>query len=360
MPGFVIRDIAPEDLDDFQRAAVHLDSVNLPDDREALARIVERSRRSFAAVAAGAAEPPAKDRCYVFVAAERDSGRVVGTSMIFPQHGSRKAPHVYFDVLEEERYSETLDRHFAHRVLRIGYNYKGLTEVGGLVVLPELRRNPERLGRLLMSVRFLYIARHRAAFRDEVLSELMPPLEPDGTSLLWESLGRKFTGLTYQEADRLSQDNKEFIRTLFPQDPLYTTLLPAHVQELIGKVGPETKAVEKVLREVGFSYAHRIDPFDGGPHFHARTDDITLVRNTRAARVSDAAPTGGASDGVPAIVARERAEAPFFLAARTVLSADTPAGAAAGGEGATLALEPGVRDALQVAPGDEIAYLRLT
>ena len=133
-----------------------------------------------------------------------------------------------------------------------------------------------------MSVRFLYIARHRAAFRDEVVSELMPPLEPDGTSLLWESLGRRFTGLSYQEADRLSQDNKEFIRTLFPQDPLYASLLPPHVQELIGEVGPGPRAVEKMLREIGFSYAHRIDPFDGGPHFHARTDDITLVRGTRA------------------------------------------------------------------------------
>jgi hypothetical protein len=229
MAGFLIRDIAPEDLDDFQRAAVHLDSVNLPDDRDALAQIIERSRRSFAAAASGASEPAAKDRCFVFVAADRDSGQVAGTSMIFPQHGSRKAPHVYFDVIEEARYSETLDRHFAHRVLRIGYNYKGLTEIGGLVVLPEFRRHPDRLGRLLMSVRFLYIARHRAAFRDEVLSELMPPLEPDGTSLLWESLGRKFTGLDYQEADRLSQDNKEFIRSLFPQDPLYASLLPAHV-----------------------------------------------------------------------------------------------------------------------------------
>jgi arginine N-succinyltransferase len=196
MSGFLIRDIAPDDLDDFQKAAVHLDSVNLPDDRDALARAIERSQRSFAAVASGASEPPAKDRCLVFVAEERERGEVVGTSMIFPQHGNRKAPHVYFDVLEEERYSETLDRHFAHRVLRIGYNYKGLTEVGGLVVRPEFRRHPERLGRLLMSVRFLYIARHRAAFRDEVLSELMPPLQPDGTSLLWESLGRMFTGHT--------------------------------------------------------------------------------------------------------------------------------------------------------------------
>ena len=361
MAAFVIRDIAPEDLDDFQRAAVHLDSVNLPDDREALARIIERSRRSFAAVATGASEPAAKDRCFVFVAADRDSGRVVGTSMIFPQHGSRKAPHVYFDVLEEERYSETLDRHFVHRVLRIGYNYKGLTEIGGLVVLPEFRRHPDRLGRLLMSVRFLYIARHRTAFRDEVLSELMPPLEPDGTSLLWESLGRRFTGLTYQEADRLSQDNKEFIRSLFPQDPLYASLLPPHVQELIGQVGPETKAVEKMLRGVGFSYAHRIDPFDGGPHFQARTDDITLVRATRAGRVgagSEEALAG--APAVPILVGRERAEAPFFVAVRAVVSEAglPPAGHA--GDVATLAIAAGARDALQVAPGDEIAYLRLT
>ena len=195
---------------------------------------------------------------------------------------------------------------------------------------------------------------HRAAFRDEVLSELMPPLEPDGTSLLWESLGRKFTGLTYQEADRLSQDNKEFIRALFPQDPLYASLLPVHVQERIGQVGPDTKAVEKVLREIGFSYAHRIDPFDGGPHFHARTDEITLVRATRTAVVAGEPPQAGAP-AVSALVARERAEAPHFVAVRTSVRAEDAAG-----DVAELPLAPEARDALQVAPGDEIAYLRLS
>ena len=61
---FLIRDIAPRDLDDLQRAAVHLDSVNLPDDRDALAAIIERSQRSFA----GDAALPVADRCFVFVA----------------------------------------------------------------------------------------------------------------------------------------------------------------------------------------------------------------------------------------------------------------------------------------------------
>jgi arginine N-succinyltransferase len=347
---FLFRDIAPADLDGLQRVAVHLDTVNLPDDRTALAAIVERSRASFAGTL------PVAERCFVFVAADSSGGapgEVVGTSMIFTQHGSRRAPHVFFDVLDEERYSETLDRHFSHRVLRIGYAYKGLTEIGGLVLLPERRRGPERLGRSLAFVRFLYLALHRAHFRDEVLSELMPPLEPDGTSLLWEALGRHFTGLTYQEADRLSQTNKEFIRALFPQDPIYATLLPPHVQALIGQVGPETKGVEKLLREVGFSYAHRIDPFDGGPHFHARTDDVTLVKATRQVRVADAAyaPIDAGGRRQTFLVARERAEAPFFLAARVELP-----GLA---EGERLPLPDDVRRALEVTAGDEVSVVRI-
>jgi arginine N-succinyltransferase len=353
---FLLRDIAPADLDDLQKAAVHLDSVNLPDDRPALAEIIERSRASFAGELAIA------ERCFVFVAAElgegdgrgRTSGQVVvGTSMIFAQHGSRRAPHVFFDVLEEERYSDTLDRHVAHRVLRIGYNYKGLTEIGGLVLRPEFRRHPERLGRSLAYVRFLYLARHRSLFRDEVLSELMPPLEPDGTSLLWESLGHRFTGLTYQEADRLSQTNKEFIRALFPQDPIYATLLPPYVQALIGEVGPETKGVEKLLREVGFAYAHRIDPFDGGPHFHAKTDDITLVKAARVARVADAAHASIDAGGrrQTFLVARERAAAPRFAAARVELPSLA--------EDERIALPDDVRRALEVSGGDEVALVRI-
>jgi arginine N-succinyltransferase len=344
---FILRDIAPEHLDDLQRAAAYLDSVNLPDDRTALAALIERSRGSFSGAL------PVAERCFVFVAADAASGEVVGTSMVFAQHGSRRAPHVYFDVLEEERYSETLDRHFSHRVLRIGYNYKGLTEIGGLVLRPEMRRHPLRLGRLLSFVRFLYLARHRALFRDEVLSELMPPLEPDGTSLLWEALGRKFTGLSYQEADRLSQENKEFIRALFPQDPIYATLLSHEVLEVIGKVGEETRGVEKMLREIGFSYAHRIDPFDGGPHFQAKTDQITLVRATRTARVVE----GPGSGAAPAtmLVARERPEPPCFVAVRVELPPPAP-----GLDGAaTLALPAETRRALDLVAGDEVAVLGL-
>lgn len=342
---FVLRDVTAGDLDALLAVAAHLDTVNLPEDRAYLSALIATSQRSFAA------EIDVADRKFVFVLVEtneHDGERVVGVSMVFAQHGNRRAPHIFFDVIHEERYSETLDRHFAHQVLRIGNNYKGLTEIGGLVLLPEYRRHKDQLGRLLSYVRFLYIATHRRIFCDEVVSELMPPLEANGTSLLWESLGRKFTGLTYQEADRLSQTNKEFIRALFPQDPLYATLLPQHVQQLIGQVGPETKGVERMLREIGFAYAHRIDPFDGGPHFHAPTDEITLVSATRRLRLSADEPPADAPT-IRCLVARESEREPHFLAIKTAAPAPANDG--------TLALPADARRALRLVPGDELAYL---
>jgi arginine N-succinyltransferase len=40
-----------------------------------------------------------------------------------------------------------------------------------------------------------------------------------------------------------------------------------------------------MLRAVGFRYARRVDPFDGGPHFVAPTDEVSLIRESRRARV---------------------------------------------------------------------------
>ena len=206
--------------------------------------------------------------------------------MIFGQLGRKDAPYIYLDVIDEERYSETLDKHFKHTTLSIGYSYNGPTEIGGLILAPDYRKAAERLGQFVSYVRFLYIRMHRELFRDEVLAELLPPLEPDGTSHLWDAVGHKFTGLSYAEADRLSKQNKEFIRGLFPEGPIYATLLSSKSQEVIGKVGVQTRGVEKMLRRIGFRYAERVDPFDGGPHFSAPTDEITLVQRAHAARVA--------------------------------------------------------------------------
>src|SRR5579884_1702644 len=315
MPGlYEIRGALPTDEDQLLDVARHLNTVNLPNDRDEIRGILEHAQKSFT----GVVKDPRR-REYVFVLVDEEQKRIVGTSMVIGQLGRRDAPYIYVDTFEEERYSATLDKHFRHVVLKIGYSYNGPTEIGGLIVTPEYRKRPERLGLMISYVRFLFVKMHRDWFRDELLAELLPPLEPDGTSHLWDAVGRKFTDMTYAEADRLSKKNKEFVKGLFPEGPIYATLLPLQAQEVIGKVGAQTKGVERMLRRVGFRYAERVDPFDGGPHFTAATDEISLIQ--RAYRATVASIAKEPPPGPRSLLAVERKEAPFF---RCVLGACAP------------------------------------
>ena len=312
MVRYEIRAAVRQDHDDLLELARYLDSVNLPNDSATIAQILDLSERSFN----GDIGDPRRAE-YVFVLRDLVEKRAVGTSMVIGQLGRRDAPYIYFDVHAEERYSATLDRHFSHDVLSIGYSYNGPTEIGGLVVHPDARRAPERLGMLISYVRFLWIAMHRDLFQTRVLAELLPPLEADGTSHLWEAVGRHFTGLTYREADRLSKKNKEFIRGLFPDGDIYASLLSPDARGVIGKVGPQTRGVEKLLKRIGFRYWDRVDPFDGGPHFIAQTDEIQLVGRTRRVTVQ---PREIATNAGRCLLAVESEIAPYFRAVATLFT----------------------------------------
>lgn len=306
MVGYEIRAVVPGDEDQLLAVAKHLDSVNLPDDRDSIHEIVDASYKSFT----GATVNP-RLRQYVFALVDRAKEAIIGTSMIIAQLGRRDAPYIYFDVFDEEKYSATIDRHFHHTVLRIGYSYNGPTEIGGLVLHPDYRRVPDKLGLMISYVRFLYMAVHQDLFQDEVLAELLPPLEPDGTSHLWEALGRHFTDMSYADADFLSKKNKEFIKGLFPEGFIYASLLSKGAQGVIGKTGTQTRGVEKLLKRIGFRYAHRVDPFDGGPHYTAPMHEISLVEQTRRTKADRPIATPTPTDP-KALVAVEYPEAPFF------------------------------------------------
>jgi arginine N-succinyltransferase len=278
----VLRDVQKSDLAGLKRVAAVLNTVNLPNNEETLSAMIDKSVRSFA----GKVKNPL-EREYLFVLEDPRNQTLIGTSMIIAQHGTYEAPHIYYEVSEREHYSASIDRHFRHKVLSIAYHYEGPTEIGGLVVDPPYRATADKPGKQLSFVRFLFIAMHRRLFRPRVLAELLPPLLPDGRSLLWEACGRKFTGLSYQEADRLSRQNKEFIKELFPASDIYASLFPSRVQKVLGEVGPQTRGVQRMLERIGFRYVERIDPFDGGPHFEANVNDITLVRRYRTAKLAE-------------------------------------------------------------------------
>lgn len=294
---YLIREVEVRDVPSLYGLAKHLDSVNFPRNQKILKKIVRHARQSFS----GKIEDPFH-REYLFVLENLATGQVAGTSSIHAQHGQPDAPHIYFDVLEDETYSTTLDRHFRHITLRLGFQYQGPSEIGALVLDPKFRSLG--LGKPLSYVRFLFMGMYRRNFRDSVISELMPPLTDDARSPLWEHLGKRFTGLTYQEADKLSHTNKEFIISLFPQT-IHASLLPDDVRALIGEVGEDTKPVRRMLEQIGFAYSHRIDPFDGGPHFEADTDKIDIVKNTRRLAV---APESLSESDEQAVLQKKRVE----------------------------------------------------
>jgi arginine N-succinyltransferase len=294
----LLRDAQRSDLPGLAALAAELDSVNLPDDPRALGQIVDRSIRSFS----GRIHDPL-ERAYVFVAEAPRGGRLIGTSMVIAKHGTRESPCTFFAVSEKEHYSSTLDRHFRHPLLSLGYHFDGPTEIGGLVVRPGARRGAEKAGKQLSFVRFLYLAMHPERFRQTVLAELMGPLTPDGKSAFWEAFGRGFTGLDYQEADKLSRENKEFIQQLFPPFDVYASLLAPAARRAIGAVGLKARPVQAMLTRIGFRYVHRIDPFDGGPHYEAPLASISLVKAYRTAALE---------------AGTLRGEAPERLVARTL------------------------------------------
>jgi arginine N-succinyltransferase len=335
----LLRDAQKADLRALKALAAELNSVNLPHDERALAGIIDRSCRSFA----GRIRDPL-DRSYVFVLEEPRSGRLLGTSMVIAQHGTRESPCTFFAVSEREHYSGTLDRHFKHQVLSIGYHFDGPTEIGGLVVHPDDRGGEERPGKQLAFVRFLYLAMHRERFRERVLAELMPPLLPDGRSPFWESCGKRFTGLDYQEADKRSRENKEFIQQLFPPGDLYATLFPPRVQRLLGAVGPQTLGVKHLLEQIGFQPVGRIDPFDGGPHYEARVADVTLVRAHRQLRLARQALAAREHEAEKLVGVERRGGKVRFRAVRTPARVD----------GDEVLLGDEARRRLQVAPGDRV------
>lgn len=268
-----MRNAIPEDLDDLYKLSGKANFINLPHDKTLIEENIKTSLASF--------KKPSKDyenNYFIFVLEDLLKNKVVGASMIHAQHGTEKEPHFFLKVSEEKKYSSTINTGFVHGTLKLGLETNGPSEIGGLVLDPQYRGHKDKLGKQISFVRFLFISLYPQLLKGEIHSELMPPFDKDGKSPLWEALGRRFMNMNYDEADKLSRFNKEFILSLFPSDNIYMTLLPIEARDAIGKVGKETEPVKKMLEDIGFHYINEVDPFDGGPHYRAQVQDIKPIR----------------------------------------------------------------------------------
>ncbi len=336
-PAFVIREARVTDHRRLLRLARELDSINLPTDSAEMAEMLARSAKSFRGRVANRARA-----VYVFCAEEIATRAIAGASMIIGQHGTPQSPHYYLEIDSDERYSARLRKMFRHTFLRLRHSMDGPTETGGLIVTQAMRRRPERIGKQLSWARFVYIGRHPKRFQDRVIAEMLPPSAGDRGNVFWDHYGKRVTGLTFREADRLSIHDKEFIPALFPDSPLYTFLLPDEVRASIGAVRDESRGAVRLLEQAGMKFLNQIDPFDGGPYYGARTAELVPVRQRRTLKLRIGEPP--AEQARPYMAAHEDARRGFRAVQASALEEEEE----------RLVVQAGVIEALGLAEGASV------
>lgn len=281
--SFIVRAVQHDDAPQLLELARQFVLLNLPAERRRIEQKIDKSMAAFAG------ELGKGDADYIFVVEDLEGDLVVGSSMILAKNGTPNSPNFSFKILKKERFSRELGVGFIHQILRLNANIDGPTEVGGLVVDRGYRRRPEKIGRLISLSRFLYIGMEPDRFENELHSEMAPPLTDEGRSEFWEALGRRFTGMPYQEADQLSSQNNGFIQSLFPEEDIYLALLDSRARLVLGRVGEETQPALHLLNRIGFKYKEEVDPFDGGPHLGCETKNCTIIKNLRKLKVKASA-----------------------------------------------------------------------
>ncbi len=279
---YLLRSVTENDLEELFKLSQLANFINLPPKKEIILQKIKRSIESFSNE--NSSKNLNKDY-YLFIIENTETRNVIGASMIHAQHGTHDEPHFFLKVSQEHKFSNTINTGFIHGTLKLGLDMDGPSEIGGLIINPSFRGNPNKLGKQISFVRFLYIGLKPHKFKEEIHCELLPPFDNNGNSPLWEAIGRRFLNMNYHEADLLSRNNKEFILSLFPSDTIYEALLPLEARNAIGKVGTDTLPVKKIIESIGFRYVNEVDPFDGGPHYRCKRDEITLIQEMESFQI---------------------------------------------------------------------------
>jgi len=138
------------------------------------------------------------------------------------------------------------------------------------------------------------MAQFPGRFAARVVAEMRGVSDEHGRSPFWEGLGRHFFSIDYDRAEHIvGIGNKAFIAELMPKHPIYTVLLSAEAQAVMGKVHPQTAPALHLLEQEGFRHQGYIDIFDGGPTVEAPLMDIRSIRRSRLLRVTTGRPPGG-------------------------------------------------------------------
>ena len=279
-----IRPIARDDLDGLQALAQQagVGFTSLPDNREFLAGKIESAARAFEE------RTPVDDRLYFFVLEDETNGELAGCCAIEGQVG-REVPFYNYRLGTLAHSSVQLDLHRTIDTLFLSSDHTGDAEVCSLFLRPEYRGEANkhlRNGALLSKARWLFMAQFRDRFPQKVLAEMRGVFDENNVSPFWESLGKHFFPMDFNEADRLTGlGQKSFIGELMPKFPIYTTFMSEEARACIGQVHRHTRPALEMLKKEGLRWEGYIDIFDGGPTVEAYIDDVRAIRNSRLCQV---------------------------------------------------------------------------
>ncbi len=283
---------------------------NLPPDEEALGSRIRFSVNSFAA----RASTPGPE-VYMLVA-ERD-GRVVGTAAIFSSIGLDSG-FVNYKVNWAFHASVQLNKRIRRRLLVPTHDFTGAAEVASLYLSADARGGG--LGKLLSRARYMFIAQSPEIVGDRICAELRGWRAPDGGQPFWDSLGRHFFEMEFEEADVHNAANgNQFIADLMPRISIYACLLSPEAQACIGKPHDNAIPAYEMLLAEGFEYNDYVDIFDAGPLLDVKTRNIRTVKESSLLPVADIA---DAAMGREAILASGEIDAFRAVRARIVVGAE--------------------------------------
>jgi arginine N-succinyltransferase len=336
---FVLRAVQPGDLSALMVLAGKVGSgmTTFKPDLKTLTQRIDLAVRSFKS------DIPADQADYLFVLEETTSHSVVGISALKAQVGLQDAFY-NFRLGHQVHACRKLGIYSNKLTLFLSNDLTGCAELCSLYLDPQYRSGEN--GRLLSKARLLFAASNLRQLPAQVIAELRGFQREDGTSPFWESLGRHFFQMSFEEADDICGTGaKSFIAQLMPPYPVYVDFLSEEAQRAVGAVHPNSKPAYRLLEQEGFSYQGYVDIFDAGPVLQARTSELRLVRESRLVHASRAVHSSHESS----------------QPASTLLVASTPAAGFRAivvegqiGSADTLALSPEQLDALHVQDGDGV------
>lgn len=302
---WLLRAARPDDLDALmalaQARAIGISS--LPAERAALAEQIAQSQAAFTSD-----DDASGEERYLFVLQDRHSGRLVGTAGIAAAAGFNDRFYSYRNEFIVQAAPALGARKRIH-TLHLCHDLTGVTLLTGFHIDAGLAGT--LAPQLLSRGRLAFIAGQAERFSDRIAAENPGLADDTGRCPFWDAVGRRFFGMGYPEAERLTGgfSPKGWIAELMPQGPVYVPLLPEEAQWSLGQLHPVGDLPFGILLDEGLDGETYLNLFDGGPTAEGRVATLKTVRRRRAVPaapapevppVSPAAgeglPRGGADD----------------------------------------------------------------